>query len=693
MRNALLVSMALLICGYMFAYPAPIYNFSKNPTPLMTSYYDYLIGGYNGLPLQPIPSIAGGGYFAGYHGSSSATALRRAYYCYLDAQGNLISNNYISEMEVREGFVNLAVDPVSGKPLYVWHANVDADEELEVMFTPDAFLSGIAGLFNTPQVIIDNPVNITTSDGSIITNNQFVWPTATIGPSPVADKRRIYVLTKNIYVGSGGHQTQNAYVAYADFNALDIENGIPLEFSHLTVPQLSAWDVDPAVHRYPVYSLICDNGGNVYICGYHQAYDAAELEVNEPRLDIFKVSNFGQGDWTYYSGNDLLPSWNPPEAPGSNTGHFKDDQGQPYTSAQLNWRIVNFSNVNCAFDRSGRIHVPAYWGLVNSDGVSYPELQVLKEYVFNPATGQFSIQEIYPQKPVDDIHNVCYQPWDLQHPYGETDGWTQIDGAWQPNMQSFWNYGIWGNEADYDPSYTYFHNCKITQANSHSWMAALWQSSWKARQYRVYGNQAYSAWNESPELMLSISPNDGNSWSEPISLNSVETAQFNGLLPMWANPAGDMLFSGYSGSSQVHKLGLLFYDDYSWYANCVSSAPIANPGGRVMFAELQFNFPSSTEDPGLAPAVELLKSIYPNPFSEQLILEIELPKATELKLEIFNLKGQRITELYEGLANPGQLQLNWNGQDSRGNLCSSGIYFCKLSAGGHTETRKLLKLR
>ena len=692
MRFVLFVSLALLFCGGLTAQPAPNYSFSENPFPLMTSYYDYLIGGYSGLPLQTIPSSAGGGYFASYQAKADISGLRRVYHNCLSSTGMVLSLGPISDMRVNEGFVNMAVDPVSGKALYVWHADADTDGELEVMFTSDAFITGISGLFNTPQVIIDNPISITAPNGTIITNNTFVWPTVTIGPSPVANKRRVYVLARNAYTASDGHQTQNAYIAYADFDAFDIENGVPLVFSYLSVPQLCAWDVDPVVHRYPVYNLVCDGSGNVYVCGYHQAFDANEQEVNEPRMDIFKVSNFGQGDWTYYGGNDLLPSWNPPEAPGSATGYFKSDQNQPYSDAQIFWRIINYSNVNCVIDYMGRIHVPAYWGLMNSDGDYYPDLQVMKKYMFDPASGQFTIHEIYPQKDVCDIHNVCYQPWDLQDPFGETDGWTQINGAWQPNMQTFWNFGIWGSEEDYDLPYTYYHNLKLT-TSSGGWMAALWQSSWKARQYRVNGNEAYSAWNDSPELMLSISPCSGFIWSEPISLNSVETPQFNYLIPMWANPAGEMIYTGDVGGNQMHKLGLLFYDDYSWYCNSLSSAPVTNPGGRVMFTELQFNLPISTEDPGLAPAAELIKSIYPNPFREQLNVEIELPKTTELKLEIYNLKGQLFAKFYQGVANSGQLRLSWDGKNSQGNLCSSGIYFCKLSANGKSEIRKLLRLR
>lgn len=38
----------------------PSYTFTKTPTSLLTSYYDYMIGSYNSLPIRVIPDVAGG---------------------------------------------------------------------------------------------------------------------------------------------------------------------------------------------------------------------------------------------------------------------------------------------------------------------------------------------------------------------------------------------------------------------------------------------------------------------------------------------------------------------------------------------------------------------------------------------------------------------------------------------------------
>ena len=118
---------------------APSYTFSAAPVGLMTSYYDYMIGGFHNQPLRVIPDTAGGGYFLTYHGQRSAMGPRRVFYAYIDSSGGVSAFREITATNTAEGFPALAIDPVSGKPLYAWQKNIDVDPELEVQFTSDAF--------------------------------------------------------------------------------------------------------------------------------------------------------------------------------------------------------------------------------------------------------------------------------------------------------------------------------------------------------------------------------------------------------------------------------------------------------------------------------------------------------------------------------------------------------------------------
>lgn len=216
----------------------PSWIFSKLPTSIIHSYYDYMIGSFNNLPLNLIPSSAGGGYFLTWTGRGTPGGERMPYYGYLGYDGNMVNAARIeTQSSGAHGMPAMVVDPVSGKPFYAWTQFVDSDPEAEIVLASDAFIAGIAGLFNPPQIVIDNPITITAPDGTVTTDNVFFWPSLAIGPSPVTNARRLYLL---------GRQSCNVYLAMADFTADDIEMGTPISWQYTSVPELNAWAWKPS---------------------------------------------------------------------------------------------------------------------------------------------------------------------------------------------------------------------------------------------------------------------------------------------------------------------------------------------------------------------------------------------------------------------------------------------------------------
>lgn len=88
-----------------------------------------------------------------------------------------------------------------------------------------------------------------------------------------------------------------------------------------------------------------------------------------------------------------------------------------------------------------------------------------------------------------------------------------------------------------------------------------------------------------------------------------------------------------------------------------------------------------------------LQAIYPNPFSGQTTISFTVKENSDTHLEIYNVKGQLVRTLYNGKIQAGSHQLKWDGKDFNHNFVPSGIYFCRLSNAGVTQTKKLLYLR
>lgn len=96
-----------------------------------------------------------------------------------------------------------------------------------------------------------------------------------------------------------------------------------------------------------------------------------------------------------------------------------------------------------------------------------------------------------------------------------------------------------------------------------------------------------------------------------------------------------------------------------------------------------------TETPALG---GIALKAYPNPFGQALELEIDLEKHTDLKLEIYNLRGQKLKTLASGSLARGTHSFRWDGRDSRGKEVPAGIYLCRAQIAGKVEVKKILRM-
>ncbi|MCK5738467.1 T9SS type A sorting domain-containing protein, partial [bacterium] len=84
---------------------------------------------------------------------------------------------------------------------------------------------------------------------------------------------------------------------------------------------------------------------------------------------------------------------------------------------------------------------------------------------------------------------------------------------------------------------------------------------------------------------------------------------------------------------------------------------------------------------------------YPNPFTEQITLNFELPTATNVEIRIFNMLGQQVRTLTSADMRAGFHQVNWNGTSDLAQSLPNGYYFLRFSADGNSQTQRLLLLR
>ena len=83
---------------------------------------------------------------------------------------------------------------------------------------------------------------------------------------------------------------------------------------------------------------------------------------------------------------------------------------------------------------------------------------------------------------------------------------------------------------------------------------------------------------------------------------------------------------------------------------------------------------------------------YPNPFNPSTLIPYQLPGATQVRLEVFNVLGQRVTTLVDGERSAGFHTAVWDATNAAGQAVGAGVYFYRLSSRDALLTRKMVLL-
>ena len=142
------------------------------------------------------------------------------------------------------------------------------------------------------------------------------------------------------------------------------------------------------------------------------------------------------------------------------------------------------------------------------------------------------------------------------------------------------------------------------------------------------------------------------------------------------HPASEMLSGGPSFAWIDESPNL----DEPWY-RVVAFAP---DGGRDVLGTVRLD--------GL-PTVLRLEQNAPNPFTASTRLSFSLDRARDVRVEVLDVAGRRVTTLATGLFAAGPHVLDWDGRDAQGRSAAAGIYFCRLRADDTTLTRRMVLKR
>jgi hypothetical protein len=684
--------------GYIFNNSAnreaPSWEFITNPTELCFTYYDYMPGGYCGIPMQVQPAnpgyCEGGGVYLVYHAQETTLGQRKIRFAYIDNEGEVTySNAFITDDNLREGYAGIDIDPETGDPMVAWHSNVSGDANLEVCFSYDQYHMAC-----TPGVWYER-TEVINSDGDYVPNpgsDEFIWPYVHIGNSPNDGFRRVFINSNNATSSSGpeANPCENEVVAWADYNTEMLTEGSEFEWNHYTIPEFDDWhNEDPEWFRPYKSFAVSDDGQKTAYMGY-RINDSAE-QHGETEIFVLLNENYGEGEYQYF---------------GEDYQFIVDSPVDPeYENYELFFTFVNSGHFNSIFfENDTKLMFLGAFGLSGrnpedpTESVYWPYYIYPKIFTFDLITQEFSFCDMY-IKGANPYDNIPMLPWDLDE-NGIPDSVNN-----EGNVVSVNGWPIYYPDSDQA-----FHdnNFKLVKNEERGWLAAVWQDGLKAK-YAWDGYEGYEDWYGKPEIAISVFSTEIGSWSDPIFINANEndenySPELWQMIPEYVYP-GDLIEDIGNNHGKLH---LMFLDDYGFGASIQGPPP---SGGRIIYTsiDIDFDYPVSIGNYELQVMNYELQN-YPNPFNPSTTISFQFSNEQnqhlnsfernndsdeQIQLEIYNLKGQRVKQ-FSSKSHPELVEgsIVWNAEDEAGMAVSSGIYFYKLSVDNkYSETKKMILLK
>lgn len=105
------------------------------------------------------------------------------------------------------------------------------------------------------------------------------------------------------------------------------------------------------------------------------------------------------------------------------------------------------------------------------------------------------------------------------------------------------------------------------------------------------------------------------------------------------------------------------------------------------------NWILDTEEENTIPTSFTLSQNYPNPFNPMTTIRYDLPVTGNVEIVIYNILGEKISTLVNGMQQTGAKEVIWNGIDDFGRAVSAGIYIYQIRAGDYTKSRKMVLIK
>ena len=264
----------------------------------------------------------------------------------------------------------------------------------------------------------------------------------------------------------------------------------------------------------------------------------------------------------------------------------------------------------------------------------------------------------------------------------------KADGSWtnpktlgtQANASQAWE---WGPYVTDDNKYLFFTRQQST-TNIYWVRVDNLIDSLKHTDFVPYAKWPISSQNATTDVLFSFTIPDSTFYDDDHDPITYSATKSNGN-PLPSLLSFDPLTRTFSGiplaaTSIPLSISVLATDPSNKSGSCVFSLTVSAPTG---VEEGKNQLPQGFE----------LQQNYPNPFNPSTTIQYSLAKSSFIKLNIYNLLGQKIRTLQNSFQTAGEHSLVWDATDEKNNPVVSGMFFYRLEADNLILQKKMVLVK
>ena len=115
--------------------------------------------------------------------------------------------------------------------------------------------------------------------------------------------------------------------------------------------------------------------------------------------------------------------------------------------------------------------------------------------------------------------------------------------------------------------------------------------------------------------------------------------------------------------------------------------------GESEIQEFPFTYLGPGDAGNIIPLITELRGNYPNPFNPTTTISFSTIEAGYVSINIYNMRGQLVKTLVNGVLENDYHEIVWDGRDNSGKNTSSGVYFYKMRAQNYNSTKKMILMK